>query len=79
VQNKSLEILGWSGGVLLIVAYGLNSYNVIPSQSVSYQGINFIGSIMLAYYTYKKKAFPNVALNLIWAVIALIAILSIVR
>jgi hypothetical protein len=73
-RNKILEILGWIGGIVLIIAYCLNSYGLLLSASVTYQGLNLFGSLTLAYYTYQKKAYPNVMLNVIWALIAMIAI-----
>jgi hypothetical protein len=74
---NALEILGWFGGLVLILAYALNSTNVIDSQTLTYQGLNLTGSLALAYYTFRKKAYPNVALNLIWAGVGVFAIVGI--
>jgi hypothetical protein len=41
--------------------------------------LNLTGSLALAYYTYRKKAYPNVALNLIWAGVGIFAIAGILN
>jgi hypothetical protein len=76
---NALEILGWFGGLVLILAYALNSTAVLDSQTLAYQGLNLLGSLALAYYTFRKKAYPNVALNLIWAGVGIFAIVGILN
>jgi hypothetical protein len=78
-KNIVLETIGWVGGIVLIIAYALNTYGVIASESVEYQGMNFLGALCFVYYTYQKKAYPNVALNLVWGIIALLALIRIVK
>ena len=42
-----IDILGWVGSVEVIAAYGLNSYQVIKSDSLTFQLLNLTGAIFL--------------------------------
>jgi hypothetical protein len=69
------EIFGWYGTFAIILAYALVSLGTLPSQSFVYQLLNFTGALGLVYISFKKKAYQPGVLNIIWAIIALIAIL----
>jgi hypothetical protein len=69
-----LEICGWAGAIVLLTAYALNSYGWLASTGLAYQAANLVGSVLLMYYTYQKKAYPNTILNLVWALIGVVAI-----
>lgn len=68
------EIIGWYGAIALIAAYGLNSFNILHADEVGYQILNITGAIGIIYISLKKQAYQPVALNLVWTVIGLIAI-----
>lgn len=70
------ETSGWIGMVFILSAYFLVSYNVVVSESFSYQIINLIGAIALLYNSYYKKSKPLIALQISWAAIAIIAIIK---
>ncbi|ULQ55007.1 hypothetical protein KJS94_10190 [Flavihumibacter rivuli] len=72
-----LEIIGWLGGGSVMIAYMLNAFRLLDAGSPVYLLVNIIGSILLAYYTYCKKAFPNLVLNLVWALVAILALMGI--
>jgi hypothetical protein len=63
--------------ILILGAYGLLSFEVILSTSHTYQLMNLIGAIGIAYISIKRKAYPPGVLNIIWALIALVAIIRI--
>jgi hypothetical protein len=69
-----LEGCGWAGAILLLGAYALNSYGLLISTGLAYQAANLAGSLILMYYTYQKKAYPNTVLNVVWALIGVVAI-----
>ena len=71
------EIIGWYGTVALIGAYALISFHSVDAQSLVYQGLNITGALGIVYISFKKKAYQPGVLNIIWAVIAAIAILGI--
>lgn len=71
------EIIGWSGAVFSLLAYSLNSLNLIVSQSKEYLAMNVIGCFFLIIYTYYKKAYANSVLNTIWLLMTIVALIKI--
>lgn len=69
-----VEIIGWIGSIEILLAYGLNSYQKIRSDSLAFSLLNFTGGLFLMIYTLYKEAFANTFVNLVWVVIALIAL-----
>jgi hypothetical protein len=65
-----IEVLGWMGAVILLVAYAIVSYGPIDGRSRLYQSLNVIASLMLATNSAWHGAWPSAALNVIWTVIA---------
>ena len=70
-----IEILGWVGSVMILAAYGLNSYQKIQSDSWAFPLLNGIGGIFLIVYTVHKGAYANTFINIAWVVIAIPALL----
>jgi hypothetical protein len=66
-----MELLGWVGSILVVTAYGLNSYQKIPSASVPFYLMNLAGGILLIVYSFHKDALPNMFINVVWVLIAL--------
>jgi hypothetical protein len=69
-----LDILGWMGAALVLLAYILLSLGKIQGGSKLYQVINLVGAIGLAANSLWKGAYPSVALNLVWMTMAAYAI-----
>jgi hypothetical protein len=74
-----IEILGWVGSVEILVAYGLNSYQRIRSDSMVFYLLNLTGGILLIIYTIHKDAFANTFVNLVWVLIAAIAMVRLFK
>jgi hypothetical protein len=74
-----INIFGWVGAILLVLAYGLVSIKRVGGDSIFYQILNVIASVLLITNSYYYKAFPSVAVNCIWISIALITIFRNVR
>jgi hypothetical protein len=72
-----IDVLGWVGSVLILLAYGLNSYQKIRSDSWTFSVLNLSGAIFFIIYTLYKEAYANAFLNIVWAVIALIGMVRI--
>lgn len=64
-----IDILGWTGSVLYLVAYALVSLKKAEGDSVLYQGINIIAGILLVIYTISLQAYATTALNAVWVAI----------
>ena len=76
--NKFLEFLGWYGTLAIVSAYFLNSFNIIHSTDLTYQLLNFTGAIGIVLISLRKQAYQPAVLNIVWSLIALIAIIKIV-
>jgi hypothetical protein len=61
-----VEIIGWIGAALVLLAYGLLSAHRLSSKSVTYQALNIGGSVGLVINTAWNGAIPSAAVNLIW-------------
>jgi hypothetical protein len=68
-MNLVIEIVGWAGAALVLLAYGLLSAHKLKSRSVTYQMLNIGGSIGLVINTLWNGAIPSAAVNLIWLAI----------
>lgn len=78
MSNRTFEILGWYGASAIMAAYFLNSFNWLDANTAGYQLLNLTGAIGMGAIGWHKKVNPSVAINLIWAVIALVAVARIV-
>jgi uncharacterized membrane protein len=67
-----IEIIGWIGSVLVLIAYFLNLAGKLSAESLTYKLLNIFGSIFLIIITFYKEAWQSMAVNVIWAAIALV-------
>jgi hypothetical protein len=74
-----IDILGWVGSVEVVAAYGLNSYQKIKSDSLIFQVLNLTGAIFLIINSIYKEAYPFTFINTVWSVIAIVAIVGILK
>jgi len=73
-MDLMIEILGWIGSVEILLAYALNSYQRIKSDSILFYSLNLSGGIFLIIYSLQKGAFANTFINVAWVLIAAVAI-----
>ena len=66
-----INILGWTGSVLYLVAYALVSLKRAEGDSLLYQGMNIIAGILLVIYSYSLGAYATTGLNAVWAAIGI--------
>ncbi|NNE99319.1 MAG: hypothetical protein HKN25_09905 [Pyrinomonadaceae bacterium] len=74
-----IDVLGWIGALLILLAYALISLKKVEGSSLSYQMMNIFASIFLTMNTAYYGAIPSTLVNMIWAVIAAVAIFAIFR
>ena len=77
MKNNLIEIAGWYGAVAIVLAYALSSFSVITPDTALYQILNLTGALGIIIVSFHKKAYQPGTLNIIWAVIALIALINI--
>jgi hypothetical protein len=66
-----INILGWIGSSLYLVAYALVSIKKTEGDSILYQGMNIIAGVLLVIYSFSLGAYATTGLNAIWAAIGL--------
>ncbi|MFA6432708.1 MAG: hypothetical protein WCV82_02725 [Candidatus Paceibacterota bacterium] len=79
MKTKLIEIFGWYGTCAIMLAYALVSFSVVTSDSVSYQILNLTGALGIVTVSFHKKDYQPGVLNIVWFVVALIAIVNILR
>jgi hypothetical protein len=71
------EAIGWYGACAIIAAYAANSFGFLGSGSLAYQILNGTGALGIVYISFKKKTLQPGVLNIVWAAIAVAAIIRI--
>ncbi|GAA5038842.1 hypothetical protein GCM10011506_37190 [Marivirga lumbricoides] len=74
-----MDYLGWIGAVFYIVSYLLLSFQIVTSQQVIYHFLNIVGAVCLILNALQINDLPNVVVNIVWAVIGLLAIYYVKR
>ena len=74
-----IEMFGWLGSVMVLLAYGLLTMGKVHSGTLFYQLLNLVGSIGLIIVTGYRGALPSTFVNVVWMMIALPAIVSILK
>lgn len=69
-----IDVIGWIGAALLLTAYGLVSSERWRGRSFRFQLCNAVGSVCLIANTAYYGAYPSMAVNVVWVVIALYAL-----
>jgi hypothetical protein len=70
------EIIGWTGTMLILLAYLLVSIQKITPVSKTYQLLNLFGAAFVIVNVSFHGAIPSVALNLVWLVVALYGLIK---
>jgi hypothetical protein len=68
------DALGWLGAILLLVAYVLVSSKRVDGRTASYQLLNIVGSLLLLSNNVHYGAYPSGFVNLVWSLVAVVAI-----
>ncbi|MBX2955525.1 MAG: hypothetical protein KF846_05185 [Cyclobacteriaceae bacterium] len=74
-----IDSIGWIGSIMVIAAYGLNSYQKIKSNSLVFLLLNLVGGIFLIIYSVYYTAYANTFINVVWVIIAVPAIIQLIR
>jgi len=74
-----IDILGWIGSFEVVIAYGLNSYQRIKSDSLLFYSLNITGGILLIIYSVYKAAYANTFINIVWVIIAIPALIKVMQ
>jgi hypothetical protein len=69
-----IDIIGWIGSLEVILAYAMISMQKVTSKSLLYQVLNGTGAVFLIVNTLYYTSYPSTFINVVWLVIATIAI-----
>lgn len=72
-MNKTIvEFFGWYGVVAILVAYGLNVFNIMDSVNPVFLWLNLTGSAGIVAVSWLKRTFQPMLLNIVWLIITAI-------
>jgi hypothetical protein len=69
----AVEVVGWAGAALILLAYLLLSAGKLTGQSLVYQGMNVVGAAGFVINGWWHGALPSASLNVLWLLIGAIA------
>ena len=69
----AVEVAGWAGAVLILLAYLLLSAGKLTGQSLVYQGMNVVGAAGFVINGWWHGALPSASLNVLWLLIGAVA------
>ena len=68
-----IETIGWTGAVVILLAYLLLSAGRVGGQSRLYQWMNLVGAAGFLVNGWWHGALPSAALNVLWLLIGAVA------
>lgn len=77
MKSRILEISGWIGVILVLSSYALLSLGIVDGQSLIYHGLILVGSLGLVVISWYKRVFQPALLNIVFCVLAVVAIIRI--
>jgi hypothetical protein len=69
----AVEVAGWLGATLILLAYLLISAGRLNGQSLVYQAMNVVGAAGFVINGWWHGAIPSAALNVLWLLIGAFA------
>ena len=75
--KPKFQIIGWIGMVLIMVAYFLISFDIVTVHNIWFQLLNIVGSFGLVLVAFGRRGWQPMVLNIIWILIAIIAMIRI--
>jgi len=76
INKKAAQIAGWYGTTAIVLAYVLVSFKVVTANGVIYQLLNLTGALGIISISLVKKVKQPAVLNIFWALIAVIALIT---
>ncbi len=70
----AVEVVGWSGALLILAAYLLLSMGRLTGQSRAYQWMNVVGAAGFVVNGWWHGALPSTSLNVVWMAIGIVAL-----
>lgn len=74
-MKLAVDLIGWTGAVLILGAYALLSAGRLKAGSLAYHLMNILGAVGFVVNSGWNGALPSAALNVIWIGIGMYALL----
>ncbi len=71
-----IQIVGWIGAFLIVLAYFLVSYKKVQADSRLYQVMNLAGAMGVGVNALYQEAWPSFGLQIVWGIIAITALVK---
>ncbi len=75
----AVEVAGWTGACLILLAYLLLSAGRLTGQSPTYQWMNVVGAAGFVVNGLWHGALPSATLNVLWFLIGTFALIRLAR
>lgn len=70
-----IQTVGWIGTILIVLAYFLVSRKYVTTESKIYQLTNLFGAAGVGINVFHQEAWPALALQINWAIIATVSLI----
>lgn len=70
-----IQTAGWIGTILIVLAYFLVSRQYVTGKSRIYQLMNLFGAVGVGINVFHQAAWPALALQITWAIIAIVSLI----
>lgn len=75
-MENFIQIAGWIGTFLIILAYFLVSNKKVDGSNKYYQLINLFGAVGVGINVFHQHAWPALVLEIVWGIIAITSLLK---
>ena len=76
---KVSDIIASIGVIILLIAFLLNLYKKLPSESKTYSLLNLVGAGICCFASWMVSFYPFVILEGVWAFVALVSLFKVPR
>lgn len=77
IAIRWIDALGIAGATLLLLAYFMATTKRWQTHTVRYQLSNLMAAMLLVMYSFSKTAYVQVAINVVWASVAIVGLIFI--
>lgn len=78
LKIDKIEIVGWIGAIMFLASYAMVSSGVLSANTLIYQFMNLIGSIIAIIISVKHDVKQNILVNVVWSTVAIVSIFGII-
>ena len=75
-KNFIIEALGWYGALAILISFFLVSFEYVSPHSLPYLLGNLSGAIGLIVEANARKAYPSIFLNVVYSLVAILALIK---